>query len=37
VKTYSSSSFTKIANDCIQLINDITEGKPEHELMELEI
>src|SRR5699024_7085114 len=36
VKIYSSPEFTKIADDCIQLINNIAEGKPEHELKELE-
>lgn len=36
VSIYSSEEFTKIADDCIQLINSITEGKPEHELKELE-
>jgi thiaminase/transcriptional activator TenA len=36
VKTYSSPAFTKIADDCIQLINDIAKGKPEHELKALE-
>lgn len=33
---YSSEGFTKIANDCIDLINDIAEGKPKHELQKLE-
>lgn len=36
VKTYSSPEFTKIADDCIELINEIAEGKPEHELEGLE-
>lgn len=36
VKTYSSPEFTKIANDCIELIDTIAEGKPEHELAALE-
>src|SRR5699024_12832125 len=36
VSIYSSEEFTKIEDDCIQLINSITEGKPEHELKELE-
>lgn len=36
VKIYSSREFTKIADDCIDLINRITAGKPEHELLALE-
>lgn len=36
VKMYSSDGFTKIANDCIDLINDIAKDKPEHELKKLE-
>src|SRR5690625_1496109 len=36
VKTYSSPEFTKIAEDCIDLIDTIAEGKPEHELVALE-
>ncbi|MFD2761459.1 thiaminase II [Lentibacillus juripiscarius] len=36
VKLYSSEEFTKIAEDCINLINNIAEGKPEHEQKELE-
>lgn len=36
VKTYSSDEFTKLANDCIELINEIAENKPEHELKRLE-
>ena len=33
---YSSEGFTKIADDCIHLINEIAKGKPEHELDKLE-
>lgn len=36
VKMYSSDGFAKIAEDCINLINEIAEGKPEHELQKLE-
>lgn len=36
VSTYSSAEFTKIADDCIDLINRIAKDKPEHELKELE-
>lgn len=36
VSMYSSEGFTKIANDCKELLNKITEGKPESELKELE-
>jgi len=36
VKTYSSDEFTKLANDCIELINEIAKDKPEHELKRLE-
>ncbi|MEC1179747.1 thiaminase II [Metasolibacillus meyeri] len=36
VKTYSSDEFTKIAEDCIGLINDIAKGKQEDELKKLE-
>ncbi|TMN21298.1 thiaminase II [Lentibacillus cibarius] len=36
VQMYSSEEFSKLANDCIELINEIAEGKPEHELKELE-
>lgn len=36
VKLYSSEDFTRIAEDCIDLINDIARGKPEHELKKLE-
>src|SRR5699024_7418194 len=36
VRMYSSEGFTKLANDCIELINSIAEGKPEHELKKLE-
>lgn len=36
VKMYSSEGFTKIATDCIDLINDIAKDKPEHELKKLE-
>ncbi|MFB4471700.1 thiaminase II [Oceanobacillus caeni] len=36
IKTYSSHEFTKIAEDCIALLNEITEGKPELELKALE-
>lgn len=36
VKMYSSDGFTKIANDCIDLINEIAKDKPEHELKKLE-
>ena len=36
VKMYSSEGFTKIADDCIHLINEIAKGKPEHELDKLE-
>lgn len=33
VKTYSSDEFTKIADDCIHLMNAIAHDKPEHELI----
>ena len=33
---YSSDEFTKIAEDCKGLINDIAKDKPEHELKVLE-
>ncbi|MBP1969131.1 thiaminase/transcriptional activator TenA [Virgibacillus natechei] len=36
VKMYSSDEFTKIAEDCKHLINEITKGKPERELAMLE-
>lgn len=36
VKMYSSDGFTKIADDCIDLINEIAKDKPEHELKKLE-
>lgn len=36
VKMYSSDEFTKIAEDCKSLINDIAKDKPEHELIKLE-
>lgn len=36
VQMYSSDGFTKLANDCIDLINEIAEDKPEHELKKLE-
>lgn len=36
VKMYSSDGFTKIAKDCIDLINDLAKDKPEHELKKLE-
>lgn len=36
VKTYSSDEFTKLANDCIELINEIAKGKSEQELKRLE-
>ncbi|HLS23368.1 MAG TPA: thiaminase II [Pseudogracilibacillus sp.] len=36
VKMYSSDGFTKIAEDCIDLINEIAKDKPEHELKKLE-
>lgn len=36
VKMYSSDEFTKIAEDCKGLINDIAKDKPEHELKVLE-
>lgn len=36
VKMYSSEGFTKIAHDCIDLINAIAKEKPEHELKKLE-
>ncbi|TRM13085.1 thiaminase II [Lentibacillus cibarius] len=36
VQMYSSEEFSKLANDCIELINEIAEGKPDHELKELE-
>lgn len=36
VSMYSSPEFTKIADDCIDLINRITKDKPEHELKQLE-
>lgn len=36
VEMYSSEGFTKIANDCKDLLNELTEGKPATELKELE-
>jgi len=36
VNMYASEGFTKIANDCIDLINEIAAEKPEHELKRLE-
>lgn len=36
VKTYSSDEFTKLANDCIELINEIAKGRSEEELKRLE-
>lgn len=36
VQMYASDEFTEIANTCIQLIDQIAEGKPEHELQKLE-
>lgn len=36
VRMYSSEGFTEIAKDCIDLIDEIAEGKPEHELQKLE-
>src|SRR5690625_1416903 len=36
VKMYASDGFTKIADDCIDLINELAKGKPEHELERLE-
>lgn len=36
VKTYSSEEFTQLANDCIHLMNELAQGKPEHELAALE-
>jgi len=36
VKMYSSDGFTQIAEDCIDLINEIAQDKPEHELKKLE-
>ncbi|WP_414053963.1 thiaminase II [Macrococcus equi] len=36
VETYSGEEFTALTNDAIRLMNQLTEGKPESELMELE-
>lgn len=36
VQMYSSEGFTEIAEDCIDLINDIAKDKPEHELKRIE-
>ncbi len=36
VKMYSSVGFTKIANDCKDLLNELAKDKPEDELKELE-
>ncbi len=36
VQMYSSEGFTKIADDCIDLINTIAKDKPERELKKLE-
>ncbi|WP_029268727.1 thiaminase II [Virgibacillus alimentarius] len=36
VQMYSSDEFTALANDCIDLINTIAKGKPEHELAFIE-
>src|SRR5690625_8046365 len=35
VSMYSSEGFTKIANDCQELLNKITESKPTSEVKEL--
>ncbi len=36
VKMYASTEFTELANKCKDLMNEITSGKPEHELASLE-
>lgn len=36
VSMYASDGFTKIAEDCIDLINQVAKGKPESELAALE-
>ncbi|MBY7141551.1 thiaminase II [Virgibacillus sp. NKC19-3] len=36
VKMYSSDDFTTLANDCMDVINELTKDKPEHELVALE-
>jgi len=36
VQTYSSEAFTQLANDCKDLMNEVADGKPEHELATLE-
>ncbi|HEX6594704.1 MAG TPA: thiaminase II [Bacillota bacterium] len=36
VNMYASEEFTKLANYCIDLMNKLAEGKPEHELAALE-
>lgn len=36
VQMYASDGFTKIANDCIDLMNEIAKDRPEHELKKLE-
>lgn len=36
VSMYSSEEFTKLANDCIELMNKMAEGKPESDLIRLE-
>lgn len=36
VETYSGEEFTDLSNDAIRLMDELTEGKPEAELAELE-
>lgn len=36
VQMYSSEEFTAMAENCIELINEVTEGKPEEELKRIE-
>lgn len=36
VRMYSSEQFTQLANDCIDLVNELAKGKPERELDALE-
>lgn len=36
VRMYSSEQFTQLANNCIDLMNELSKGKPERELAALE-
>ena len=36
IRMYSSEAFGELAGWCIDLMNEVAEGKPEHELQKLE-